>query len=150
MIFVYDSFNINDENKCNDVKILTERLLNKYIERFEDINNIIFELVVFDNFKLNQDIKTQLEEEKENNKKLNENNKQLTQNLEEEKENNKKLNENNKQLTQNLEEEKENNKKLNENNKKLTQKLEDYENILNDPNLSMEEKMAKMKSLSLK
>ena len=129
MIFVYDSFNINDENKCNDVKILTERLLNKYIERFEDINNIIFELVFFDNFKLNQDIKTQLEEEKENNKKLNENNKQLTQNLEEEKENN---------------------KKLNENNKKLTQKLEDYENILKDPNLSMEEKMAKMKSLSFK
>ena len=108
---------INDENKCNDVKILTERLLNKYIERFEDINNIIFELVFFDNFKLNQDIKTQLEEEKENNKKLNENNKQLTQNLEEEK----------------------------ENNKKLTQKLEDYENILKDPNLSMEEKMAKKK-----
>ena len=128
MIFVYDLYDI-DDNKYNDIKILTERLLNKYKERFEGINDIIFELVFFDCFQLNKDIRTQLEEEKENNKKLNENNKQLTQNLEEEKENN---------------------KKLNENNKKLTQKLEDYENILKDPNLSMEEKMAKMKSLSFK
>ena len=135
MIFVYDLYDI-DDNKYNDIKILTERLLNKYKERFEGINDIIFELVFFDNFKLNQDIKTQLEEEKENNKKLNENNKQLTQNLEEEKENNKKLNENNKKLTQKLEE---NNELLN---------IDEYiQKILNDPNLSMEEKMTKMKNL---
>ena len=113
-LYIYKLFFLfsKDENQAIDTKI------HQYLG-----------VKFFDNFKLNQDIKTQLEEEKENNKKLNENNKQLTQNLEEEKENN---------------------KKLNENNKKLTQKLEDYENILKDPNLSMEEKMAKMKSLSFK
>ena len=81
MIFLYDSFNI-DENKYNDIKILTKRLLKKYIGRFQGMNNIIFELVFFDCFQFNKDIQIQLEEEKEKNKKLKDYNEKLKENNE--------------------------------------------------------------------
>ena len=36
---LFTAFKMQAAYKCNDIKILTERLLNKYIERFEDIAN---------------------------------------------------------------------------------------------------------------
>ena len=62
---LYITINI-DNNKYKDIQDLTKRQLNKYKYKLEEINNnnVIFELVFFDYFQMNKDIKIQLEEEK--------------------------------------------------------------------------------------
>ena len=134
MILIYDTINI-DNNKYKDIQDLTKRQLNKYKYKLEEMNNnnVIFELVFFDYFQMNKDIKIQLEEEK---KKVN----QMAQIKQE--------NDNLKQENNTLKQEK--NTLIQEKNnliQKEKEKDENIQKIINDSSLSLEEKLSKIQKL---